>query len=161
MKFKEFLLVEQREYLSEKIGDVLTGVQELLTGGKQIGTRQLVKYSEFIVNQIRKILHSSWPRSEYKYLKKLQKVGVAIMKSIEEQDDLRGTLESSKAEMEKVLEKMGTPINKLAAPSKEEEKPEEGPPPGQQPSPMEQPPTPMQQQPMGPPPAGMPPEMSA
>ncbi len=49
MKFKEFLLVEQREYLGEKIGDVLTGVQELLTGGKQIGTRQLVKYSEFIV----------------------------------------------------------------------------------------------------------------
>ncbi len=85
------------------------------------------------------------------------------MKSIEEQDDLRGTLESAKAEMEKVLEKMGTPINQLAAPTKEEEKPEEGPPPGQQPPAMEQPPMPMQppQAPPGPPPAGIPPEMSA
>ena len=92
LKFKSYLLNEQHEYLAHKVGDVLTGIHELIQGGKQIGTRQLVKHSEVVVNQIRKILHSSWPRSEMKHLRVLQKVGVAIMKTIDEKGDLNDTL---------------------------------------------------------------------
>ena len=44
----------------------------------------MVKNAEDIANQIRKILHASWPRSEHKYLKVLQKCGVALMKAIED-----------------------------------------------------------------------------
>lgn len=116
MEFKRFLLKEQNNYFGKKIGNVLTGIHELLMGGKEVGARQLIDYSTDIVTQIRKILHTSWPRSNRKYLLLLQKCGVAIMKSIDEKGDLRDTLNSVRAEIEKVLEKLGVPINNLASP---------------------------------------------
>lgn len=118
MDFKNFLILEQREYLGEKVGDILTSVHELLSSEKQIGARQLVNNSENIVNQIRKILHSSWQKSERKFLKKLQKCGVAIMKAIEEKDDLKEILNSVSAELENITSKIGTPINKLGGENK-------------------------------------------
>lgn len=116
MQFKEYLLLEQKGYLADKIGDVLTGVHELLTGGKQIGARQLLRHAEGLVNQIRKILHSSWPRSEYKYLRILQKCGVGLAKCIEEKGDLRETLNGVREEIEHLTEKIGMPINQLGSP---------------------------------------------
>ena len=56
MRFKEFLLVEQRAYLGQKIGDILTATQELRDDSKHMGTRDLTRFSEKIVNQIRRIL---------------------------------------------------------------------------------------------------------
>jgi hypothetical protein len=122
--FKAYLLNERHEYLSHKVGDILTGIHELIQGGKQIGARQLVKHSEVVVNQIRKVLHSSWPRSEMKNLRVLQKVGVAIMKCIDEKGDLPDTLNGVRVEIEKLQDKLGQPINHLATPSKDEGGPE-------------------------------------
>lgn len=120
MEFKKFLLTEQREYLSHKVGDVLTGVHELVQGGKQVGARQLVRHSEGIVNQIRKILHSSWPRTEFKYLRKLQKCGVGLAKCIDEKGDLREVLNSVRHELEQLSQKLGEPINTLGSPKKKD-----------------------------------------
>lgn len=114
MEFRSYLLVEQKKYFSDKVGDVLTGIQNLLDGGKQISLRNLMQYSTEVVNQIRKILHSSWTRAEYKYLKVLQRVGVAISKAIDEKGDLEEILASSAAEVQNVLHKLGYPINKFA-----------------------------------------------
>jgi hypothetical protein len=119
MRFKKFLLTEQRNYFSHRVGDVLTSVHELIRGGKQIGARQLVRHSQVVVNQIRKILHTSWPKSEYKYLVKLQKCGVALAKCIDEKGDLRETLNGVRHEIERLVEKIGNPINTLAAPEME------------------------------------------
>lgn len=115
MEFKEYLITEQREYLSQKIGDVLTSVHELVSGGKQIGARHLVRHSEGVVNQIRRILHTSWPKSELKYLKVLQKCAVALMKTIEDKGDLRETLNSVRHEIEQLSQSLGVPINQLGA----------------------------------------------
>jgi hypothetical protein len=148
MGFKEFLLTEQNDYFSEKIGDVLTSVHELLNNSDQLGARQIVKHSEGIANQIRKILHTSWPRTLLKYLRRLQKCGVAIMKAIEEKGDLKEVIESVKGEIEKISEKLGTPIHHLTTPDKkqkaepEETTPQQAPPPQQTP---QQPPPPSQQ----------------
>jgi hypothetical protein len=120
MKFKEFLLTEGRQFLAHKIGDILTAVHELLSGGKQIGARQLVKHSEGVVNHIRKVLHTSWSRSDQKYLKKLQKCGVALMKTIDEKGDLQQTLNGVRSELEKLSGKLGEPVNKLANPPDEQ-----------------------------------------
>ena len=117
------MLIEQRQFLAHKIGDILSGVHELLTGGKQIGARQLVKHSEGIVNHIRKVLHSTWPKSDQKYLKTLQKCGVALMKTIEEKGDLQQTLNGVRGEIEKLSGKLGEPINKLAGPIEDQVKP--------------------------------------
>lgn len=123
MRFKEFLINEQQAYLATKVGAVLTALQELVSDIQNIGTRELVQYAGNVVNRIRRILHSNWPREEKKFLVTLQKVAVALSKSIEEKDDLQGTLSAAASELEKLVADMGMPIHKLA--STEEEGSEE------------------------------------
>lgn len=120
MEFKKYLLTEEKHnYFGEKIGDILTSVQELLQNEKQIGTRKLISYSKEIVGQIRKVLHTSWSSKYKKYLFVLQKCGVAIMRAIEEKDDLKEILNSVNNEISEVLKKLGVPINDLGSPEQE------------------------------------------
>jgi hypothetical protein len=123
MRFKQFLLNESKIYLGQKVGDILTAAQELNNDAPNMGARDLTRFSEKIVNQIRRIIHSNWSKEETKYLKTLQTVGVALMRSIDEKDDLTGTIAGSVAVLEKLVANLGTPINKFAVtdspPSKE------------------------------------------
>jgi len=112
MRFKQFLLNESQAYLGQKVGDILTAAQELRDDANNMGTRDLTRFSERIVNQIRRILHSNWPREEKKHLLTLQKVGVALMKSIEEKDDLPGTIAGCATSLEKLVANLGVPIHK-------------------------------------------------
>jgi len=123
MDFKEFLLTEQRAYLGQKVGDILTALHDLRDDAKSMGSRNLIKYSEKVVNQIRRILHQHWPREENKHLKVLQKVGVGIMKAIEEKDDLAGVVSSAAQELEELSSRLGVPIHQLGTPSKQSEGP--------------------------------------
>ena len=125
MRFKQFLLNEQQVYLAQKVGDILTATQELRDDARHMGTRDLTRFSERIVNQIRRILHSNWPREEKKYLKTLQKIGVAIMRSIDEKDDLPGTIGGAAAELEKLVGDLGMPIHKLATTDRADVRPED------------------------------------
>ena len=113
--FKTFLLNEQSAYLGQKVGDILTAIQELKDDSKNMGTRDLMRYSERIVNQIRRILHSNWPKEEQKNLQVLQKIGVAIMNSIEKKDNLPQIIAGATSELEKLAGNIGMPVNKLAA----------------------------------------------
>jgi len=113
MRFKEFLLNEQQAYLAQKVGNILTAVHELRDDAKNLGTRDLISYSQRIVNQIRRVLHSSWPKEEQPHLAVLQKVGVAILKSIEEKDDMPGVIQGVSDMLEKLVADLGVPINKL------------------------------------------------
>ena len=124
--FKTFLLNEQSAYLGQKIGDILTAAQELRDDSNNMGTRDLVRFSERIVNQIRRILHSNWAKEERKHLEVLQKVGVAIMNSIEKKDDLPQTIAGAASELEKLVSDLGTPINKLASTDKPQKDSDEG-----------------------------------
>lgn len=154
MRFKQFILTEQRQFLAHRVGDILTAVHELLSGGKQVGARQLVKHSEGVVNRIRKVLHSSWPRSDQKYLKPLQKCGVALMKTIDEKGDLNETLNGVRGELEKLSEKLGEPVNTLAKPPDQQDMQpkmkgqEQGPPPPPASGPEAQQQAPVQPSPM-------------
>ena len=113
--FKEFILNEAQAYLGQKVGDILTATQELRDDSPNMGSRDLTRFSERIVNQIRRVLHSNWPKEEKKHLVTLQKVGVALMKSIEEKDDLPGIIASSASSLEKLVADLGIPIHKLAS----------------------------------------------
>lgn len=115
MRFKQFILNENKAYLGQKVGDILTAAQELRDDSKNMGSRDLTRFSERIVNQIRRILHSNWPREEIKHLKVLQKVGVALMKAIEEKEDLPSTISGAAGTLEKLVAKFGTPINNIAS----------------------------------------------
>lgn len=150
IKFKEYLLTESKQFLADRVKDTLEAVEDLITAGKQLGARQLLRNSESVVNQIRKILHQSWSRTEYKHLRVLQKCGVAIMKTIDEKGDLRETLTSVRKELLHLLKKLGVPINKTPEPEPKEA------PPGQSPPPPPQAAPPPPQAPPGPPPPEQP-----
>jgi hypothetical protein len=158
MRFKDFLLNEGRAYFGEKVGDILTAVHDLDDGSK-LGARQMVKFYEKLVVLIRRILHTSWPETERKHLKTLQKIGVAIMNSIEQKDDLRELLPSIRQELEDLSGKLGMPINSLGSETKEPQQPPPEAPEGQPEAPQGpegQPEQPAPQQPQQPP---QPPQM--
>ncbi|MFX7764378.1 hypothetical protein ABTK05_22210, partial [Acinetobacter baumannii] len=77
------------EVLTHRLGDIITAVKDLNDNSANLGARLLVKRSQVIVNMIRRILHTGWPKEQEKHLKRLQKIGVAIMKAIDEKDDLK------------------------------------------------------------------------
>ena len=127
IRFKDFILNEGKAdttYLAGKIGDLLAALQELQDNMGGMGTRQLTKSSALIVNQIRSILHVTWGKEEVKHLATLQKIGVAIMKAVEEKEGLTDVLASATAELQKTTQDMGVPINTLGEPAKAPPEPE-------------------------------------
>ena len=116
MKFKYFLLNENRAFLSSRIGDILNALQDLSENFKNLGSRIVSKNAESIVDQIRRIIHTKWPDSEKNNLENLQACGVAIMKCIEEKDDLEMVLSACINTLQKSVENMETPINDLTSP---------------------------------------------
>jgi hypothetical protein len=119
MKFKDFLLNENEVYLSQKIADILSALQDLNDSAENMGTRHLVSNSQTIVNQIRRIIHTHWPQSEETKLLVLQKCGVAIMKAIEEKEDLASILKVCQSNLEDLASEDKTPVNRIATQEKE------------------------------------------
>ena len=115
-RFRGFLLNEEKGHLGHKVNSVLTGMQDIQTDMGNIGSRHLNRLAEEIVNQIRKILHSNWTQKNHKYLIDLQKIGVAIMKTIEEKGDLKDVLPSATQELQNLAGKLGVKVNNLEAP---------------------------------------------
>lgn len=115
-KFKTFLLNEEKSYLGHKVGDVLTSMQDIQTDMENLGSRQLVRMAEEIVNQIRKILHGSWTGSSTHHLKDLQRVAVSLMRTIEEKGDLKEAIPTAVQFLQKVSGQLGIKVNNLEAP---------------------------------------------
>jgi len=122
MEFKDFLLNENHAYLGQRIGDILNAIEDLDENGKSMGMRQVMRNAEGVVNQIRRILHSSWPKNEHKTLRKLQKAAVSLARVLdpekkkEEGDDIYTIVASVKGELEKLSGKMGVPVNNKQSP---------------------------------------------
>ncbi len=114
MKFKEFILNENEAHLAQKIADILSALQDLNDSAPNMGIRHLISNSQTIVNQIRRIIHTHWPQSEENKLFTLQKCGVAIMKTIEEKENLIEILKACQQILEDLVSEDKSPINKLA-----------------------------------------------
>lgn len=123
--FKTFLLNENAAYLGQRVGDIMNASQELADQGPSMGTRHQVRNAEGIVNQIRRILHSGWRKEDEPHLKVLQKIGVAIMRAIEEKDDLMGIMQSANQELTKLQGEIGAPQHSLGTPEGAEKTPDE------------------------------------
>jgi hypothetical protein len=155
LSFKEFLLNEDKAYLNHQIGDVLTSMQDLQTDMDGMGLRHIAKVAEDIVDSIRKILHSSWSPKVRGHLIELQKIGVALMKSVEEKNTLKEDIPNLVQSLEQLAGKMGGKVNNLNASPQDAGQevdqaamPETPPP---QPPPGQQTPPPQGQQPGQPP----------
>ncbi len=107
MEFKTFLLNEDRAFLGQKVGKILTAAHDLESDMEHMGSRQITRLCDDIVNQIRKILHNQWAPSQRKHLLPLQKIAVAIKKTIEDKGNLRELIPSAIEELESVSSKLG------------------------------------------------------
>lgn len=117
MKFKEFLLIENKSLLSQRVGDILNAVQDLSEDPKNIDKKQKV---ENIVNQIRRILHTKWPSNQEMVLVTLRKCAVNMMMSIdpkkENKPDLDMVINSCKKTLESLVKNLDGPINQITSP---------------------------------------------
>lgn len=115
MQFKDFILNENENYLMQRVGDILSSLQSTLDESESLGNRQIIKVSQAIVNQIRVILNDYWPDEQRPILKALQKIGVALMKSIDGSEDMRQTIASAVKVLESAVGKQESPINDLGS----------------------------------------------
>ena len=115
-KFKVFLLNEEKNYLGKKVAGVLTPMQELQDDMQNMGARHLTRVAEKIVNDIRKILHGHWEQQQQHYLKDLQKIAVAIQKTVEDKGDLRDIIPAATQAMQTLSGKLGVKVNNLQGP---------------------------------------------
>lgn len=113
MEFKNFILNENKAYFGQRVGDILNALQDLNDSAENMGARHLVSNAETIVNQMRRIIHTHWSQSEESNLIILQKCGVAIMKAIEEKDDLIPVLKACQQHVEEIIGEKETSINDL------------------------------------------------
>ena len=102
MKFKDFILTEDKAFLDQRISDVLSAIQDLNDSAENMGARHLVSNAEGIVNQIRRIIHTHWPEREEPKLKTLQKCAAAVMRAIEDKDDLQNILKACQSNIEEI-----------------------------------------------------------
>lgn len=111
-----FLINEERSYLGHRVNDLLTGMQDLQDDMGNLGTRHLNKMADQLVNQIRKILHDQWSPKNVKHLQELQKIAVAIKRTIEEKGDLKEILPAAVQATQTLAGKLGVKVNQLQAP---------------------------------------------
>lgn len=114
-EFRSFLLVEQEEFLAQKVGDVLSALQSLASDSPNMGNRQLIKIADNIVGEMRKILEGRWPKEEEPHLRAIQKAAVAMAKAIDTNEKMPDIIAGAKSELEKVQQKIGAPLHDLGS----------------------------------------------
>jgi len=107
MSFKNFLINEDKAYLGHKVSDVLTALHDLQDDMEHMGTRQVTRLADDIVNRIRKILHGQWSVKQQKHLESLQKAAVALKKTIEDKGNVKDVLPDVTQELEGLSTKLG------------------------------------------------------
>lgn len=118
INFKNFLINESKTILGNKVGDILSAVNELEDDFDNMSPRHLIRVAESIVNQIRRILHNQWNSDNFKHLHKLQAIGVAIMKTIDEKGDVKQVLRQTGEELSRLTKILGVKINHIEVPEK-------------------------------------------
>lgn len=119
LDFRSFVLNENRVFLGKEIGNILTSLQEIQEEASKIGTKNLVRFTDKIVCQIRSLLGGHWSGDDIKFLKSIQKAGIALAKALEENDNLEQVIGSAISEIQNTLKKMNVPVNNLAVTPKD------------------------------------------
>lgn len=124
MRFKDFLLNEDRTSLAERIGDILSALQELAPVAEK-KTQASLSAAKSIVAQIRNIVRNTDPKDNKEVMDKMVDTGVMLSKSVDGTGDktLPEAANTAISDLKKVVAKLGAPINTIA--SGEAPKPEE------------------------------------
>lgn len=115
LHLKSFLLNEEKEYFGQKVSVVMNAIGDLAEEAPNMGARHLTRLVLTVVNQIRQILHNEWSVRQRPYLERLQKVGVALMKAIDEKGDLVQVLQACQQELQGAMTDLGVPANQIGS----------------------------------------------
>jgi len=114
MNFKEFLMMEDKQDLGKKIGPILDALQGLMANaGKK--NQATITATENIISMIQSVANNPIYDESIPYLQKFGDIGVYISKSLygEIDEDIPSVLQKSIASIQKMVEKLGVPINSL------------------------------------------------
>lgn len=156
-RFEKFLLNENKSHLGQKVNDILTSMQDLQGDIENLGSRHFNRLTDEIVNELRKVLHGDWGSNNQQYLSDIQKVAVALKKTLEDKGDIKEVFPAAVQSMQSLAGKLGVQVNDMEAPEMEGDDvtqddfeltgdPEQQPDPSADPN-MQQQPDPMQQMP--------------
>lgn len=112
-QFKNFLLLEQNQILSNRISPLVNAIDELKADFQQMGTRQVIKNLTQIANEIRKIINDDWPDSEKNTIETLQKIAFFVLKSIDSSEEIQVILDRVATELYSLAGKDNIQINNL------------------------------------------------
>jgi hypothetical protein len=114
MKFKEYLINENKSLLSQRIGDILSAVQTLMEDPKNIDKRNK---TENIVNQIRRIIHTKWPSNQKNNILSLRKCAANMMMAVDpkkqDRPELDEVLKACSDSLEEIIKNLETPVNNI------------------------------------------------
>lgn len=110
MKFKDFLNESTDNYLNVKVGDILNALQNISEDMGVLGKKDSTTALVSVVNQIRPLLKSSLDK---KHLVTLQRIAVHLMKSIENNFELKPVVDSCIESLKDILTGSKLPINKI------------------------------------------------
>ena len=117
--FSMFLLNEDKAHLGHRVNDILTSMQDLLDDMDNMGTRHFNRLVDELVNEMRKVLHNQWSAQNQKYLEEIQKVAVALKKTLEDKGDLKEIFPAALQTLQGLAGKLGVKVNDMQAPEME------------------------------------------
>lgn len=116
MRFKHFLLNEDRMNLANRVGDIMSALKDFQPMSDKSSNASLTA-AKNIVSEIRKVTRNTDPRDNKQHVEKLVDVGVMLSNAIEGQGDktLSQATDAAIAAMTKIVRDLGSPLNDIAA----------------------------------------------
>ena len=114
-----FLLNEDKNHLGNRVNNILTSMQDLHDDMENLGTRHFNRLVDELVNEMRKVLHGEWSARNQKFLSDLQKVAVALKKTLEDKGDLKEIFPAALQSLQNLAGKLGVKVNDVQAPEAE------------------------------------------
>ena len=114
--FRKFLLLEQEEFLGQKLGDVLTALHSLTVDSPNSSNRQQLDIAQGAVREMQRILQGRWSNEEMPHLKAIQKAATALAVAIDSNEKMPEVIAAVTAELERLQSKMGMPVNNIQPP---------------------------------------------
>lgn len=131
LKFKKFMLVENKEQLSTEVGNLLQILQGIEEDKEEVGLKEVEGRLDDFCDMIAAIIQGHLVMNHKKQAVELSNIGTAFKKALYEKvGDLDQLIDASKSSIEEILKDLGAPINNLGVATKDDaaspEKTEDG-----------------------------------
>ncbi len=114
LNFKYYIFKENIKMLGSKIGDIISNFEKAIEQYDVVGLKTSMHNIAEISADIRSLIQGHMATENKKYMKELQKIGVALEKMIEnKQGDSKKTLEDCASSLKNIAKEIGVPLNDI------------------------------------------------